>query len=56
MTESLDPFGFLLNAVSGWMNQQQLQLIVTLQPRTCHAAVDCRPHLDTLPTLKDISG
>ena len=27
MTKSLDPFRFLLIAVSGWMNQQQLQLI-----------------------------
>src|SRR5215468_11685590 len=27
MTKSLDPFRFLLMAVSGWMNQQQLQLI-----------------------------
>ena len=27
MTKSLDPFRFLLIAVSGWMNQQQLQLM-----------------------------
>jgi hypothetical protein len=27
MTKSLDPFRFLLIAVSGWMNQQQWQLI-----------------------------
>ena len=27
MTKSLDPFRFLLMAVSGWMNQQQLELI-----------------------------
>jgi len=27
MTKSLDPFRFLLIAVSGWMNQQQLRLI-----------------------------
>ena len=27
MTRSLDPFQFVLIAVSGWMNQQQLQLI-----------------------------
>ena len=27
MTKSLDPFRFLLIAMSGWMNQQQLQLI-----------------------------
>jgi hypothetical protein len=27
MTKFLDPFRFLLIAVSGWMNQQQLQLI-----------------------------
>ena len=27
MTKSLDPFRFLLSAVCGWMNQQQLQLI-----------------------------
>jgi len=27
MTKPLDPFRFLLTAVSGWMNQQQLQLI-----------------------------
>ena len=27
MTKSLDPFRFMLIAVSGWMNQQQLQLI-----------------------------
>ena len=27
MTKSFDPFRFLLIAVSGWMNQQQLQLI-----------------------------
>jgi putative transposase len=27
MTKSLDPFRFLLIAVSGWINQQQLQLI-----------------------------
>ena len=26
-TKSLDPFRFLLIALSGWMNQQQLQLI-----------------------------
>ena len=27
MTKPLDPFRFLLIVVSGWMNQQQLQLI-----------------------------
>jgi hypothetical protein len=27
MTKSLDPFRFLLIAVSGWMNRQQFQLI-----------------------------
>ena len=27
MTKSMDPFRFLLIALSGWMNQQQLQLI-----------------------------
>ena len=27
MTRSLDPFRFVLIAVSGWMNQQQLELI-----------------------------
>ena len=27
MTKSLDPFRFLLMAVAGWMNQQQLHLI-----------------------------
>ena len=27
MTRSLDPFRFILIALSGWMNQQQLQLI-----------------------------
>jgi len=27
MTKSLDPFRFLLMAVAGWMNQQQLKLI-----------------------------
>ena len=27
MTRSLDPFQFVLIAVSGWMNQQQLELI-----------------------------
>jgi hypothetical protein len=27
MTKSLDPFRFVLIAVCGWMNQQQLQLI-----------------------------
>jgi len=27
MTKSLDPFRFLLMAVAGWMNQQQLELI-----------------------------
>jgi hypothetical protein len=27
MTKSLEPFRFLLMAVSGWMNQQQLELI-----------------------------
>jgi hypothetical protein len=27
MTKSLDPFRFLLIALSGWMNQQQLQLV-----------------------------
>ena len=27
MTKSLDPFRFLLLAVAGWMNQQQLELI-----------------------------
>jgi hypothetical protein len=32
MTKSLDPFRFLLIAVSGWMNlQQQLQLIDYLE-------------------------
>ena len=31
MTKSLDPFRFLLIAVSGWMNQQQLELIDYLQ-------------------------
>ena len=31
MTKSLDPFRFLLIAVCGWMNQQQLQLIDYLQ-------------------------
>jgi len=27
MTKSLDPFRFLLMAVSGWMNRQQMELI-----------------------------
>ena len=27
MTKSLDPFRFLLMAVAGWMNQQQMELI-----------------------------
>jgi hypothetical protein len=27
MTKSLDPFRFVLIAVSGWMNRQQLELI-----------------------------
>jgi hypothetical protein len=27
MTKSLDPFRFLLIALSGWMNQQQLQFV-----------------------------
>jgi len=27
MTKSLDPFRFLLMAVAGWMNQQQLELV-----------------------------
>ena len=27
LTKSMDPFRFLLTAVSGWMNQQQLRLI-----------------------------
>ena len=27
MTRSLDPFRFVLIAVSGWMNQQQLEVI-----------------------------
>ena len=27
MTKSLDPFRFLLTAVAGWMNQQQLELV-----------------------------
>ena len=27
MTKSMDPFRFLLMAVAGWMNQQQLHLI-----------------------------
>jgi len=31
MTKSVDPFRFLLIAVSGWMNQQQLQLIQYLR-------------------------
>jgi putative transposase len=31
MTKSLDPFRFLLIALSGWMNQQQLQLIQYLR-------------------------
>jgi hypothetical protein len=31
MTKSLDPFRFLLIAVSGWMNQQQRELIDYLQ-------------------------
>ena len=31
MTKSLDPFRFLLIALSGWMNQQQLQLIYFLR-------------------------
>jgi hypothetical protein len=31
MTRSLDPFQFVLIAVSGWMNQQQLQLIHCLR-------------------------
>jgi hypothetical protein len=31
MTRSLDPFRFVLVAVSGWMNQQQLQLIHSLR-------------------------
>ena len=34
MTKSFDPFRFLLIAVSGWMNQQQLQLIDYLCERT----------------------
>ena len=34
MTKSLDPFRFLLIAVSGWMNQQQLQLIDLSLPKT----------------------
>ena len=35
MTKSLDPFRFLLIAVSGWMNQQQLQLIDYLREENC---------------------
>jgi hypothetical protein len=31
MTRSVDPFWFVLIAVSGWMNQQQLELIHYLQ-------------------------
>ena len=31
MTRSLDPFQYVLIAVSGWMNQQQLQLIQYLR-------------------------
>jgi hypothetical protein len=31
MTRSLDPFRFVLIAVSGWMNQQQLELIHCLR-------------------------
>ena len=31
MTKSLDPFRFLLMAVSGWMSQQQMQLTNYLQ-------------------------
>jgi len=34
MTTSLDPFRFVLIAVSGWMNQQQLELINYLRART----------------------
>jgi hypothetical protein len=38
MTKSLDPFRFLLIALSGWMNQQQLQLIDYLLGREPSAA------------------
>ena len=31
MTKSLDPFRFLLIALSGWMNQQHLHMIDYLQ-------------------------
>ena len=31
MTKSLGPFRFVLIALSGWMNQQQLELINYLQ-------------------------
>jgi hypothetical protein len=31
MTRSLDPFRFVLIAVSGWMNQQQLEVIHDLR-------------------------
>ena len=34
MTKSLDPFRFLLIAVSGWMKKQQLQLIHYLREET----------------------
>jgi hypothetical protein len=38
MKKSLDPFRFLLVAVSGWMNQQQLQLIDYFGERTACCA------------------
>jgi hypothetical protein len=38
MTKSLDPFRFLLIALSGWMNQQQLQLIDYLREEKPSAA------------------
>src|ERR1700751_3229021 len=51
MTKSLDPFRFLLIAVSGWMNQQQLQLIDYLREenRVLHDTslnrLDCTDHI-----------
>ena len=43
MTKSLDPFRFRLIAVSGWMNQQQLQFIDSTGLRSVLAVLEgCR--------------
>jgi hypothetical protein len=46
MTRSLDPFRFVPIAVSGWMNQQQLELINYLRERTEFFASNCVEEID----------